>query len=142
MESLAPMGIEGIVSKRRSSRYGAGRWSKTKFRETLEGVIGATIGPLSLPDALIIGRRTKAGDLVVLGRTRLTSTQSAEVGRLLLRAAGRIRGQTRWAAGISVVRRSRSPRPNSLSSLRSAQTRRSRLAAAAPLRFLRIRHDA
>ena len=49
IESLAPMGIDGIVSKRRSSRYGArGAWSKTKFRETLEGVVGATIGPLSL----------------------------------------------------------------------------------------------
>src|SRR6476619_7210164 len=68
MESMAPMGIEGIVSKRLSSRYGSrGAWSKTKFRETLEGVIGATIGPLSRPDALIIGRRTEAGDLVVLG---------------------------------------------------------------------------
>src|SRR6478609_6237245 len=37
MESMAPMGIEGIVSKRLSSRYGSrGAWSKTKFRETLE----------------------------------------------------------------------------------------------------------
>ena len=58
MESLAPMGIEGIVSKRLPSRYGGrGAWSKTKFRETLEGIIGATIGPLNRPEALIIGRR-------------------------------------------------------------------------------------
>ena len=85
MESLAPMGIEGIVSKRLTSRYGTrGAWSKTKFRETLEGVIGATIGPLSRPDALIVGRRTETGDLVVLGRTTsLTATQSAEIGSLL-----------------------------------------------------------
>jgi ATP-dependent DNA ligase len=90
MESLASMGIEGIVSKRLSSRYGArGAWSKSKFRESLEGVIGATIGPLSRPDALIIGRRTETGDLVVLGRTTtLTFTQSAEVGSLLRPPSG------------------------------------------------------
>ena len=85
MESLASMGIEGIVSKRLGSRYGArGAWSKTKFRETLEGVIGATIGPLSRPEALIIGRTSDAGELVVLGRTTpLTTAQSVAIGRLL-----------------------------------------------------------
>lgn len=90
MESLAPMGIEGIVSKRLSSRYGArGAWSKSKFRETIEGVIGATVGPLRRPDALIIGRRIEAGELVVLGRTTaLTSAQSVEIGGLLRPPSG------------------------------------------------------
>ena len=144
MESLAPMGIEGIVSKRLSSRYGArGAWSKSKFRETLEGVIGATIGPLSRPDALIIGRRTDAGDLGVLGRTApLTSTQSAEVGRLLrppssshpwpdTMGAGHFGGEPvtiTHAEPIVVAEVSADP---------AEQAGRRRH----PLRFLRIRHD-
>lgn len=101
MESLAPMGIEGIVSKRLSSRYGGrGAWSKIKFRETLEGVIGATIGPLSRPEALIIGRRTEVGDLVVLGRTTpLTSAQSAEIGGLLRPPSGPHPWPDRMGAG-------------------------------------------
>ena len=79
------MGIEGIVSKRRSSRYGSrGGWTKTKFRETLEGVIGAVIGALDRPKALIVGTLTDSGDLVVLGRTTaLTPAQAADLGALL-----------------------------------------------------------
>ncbi len=144
MESLSPMGIEGIVSKRLSSRYGPrGAWSKIKFRETLEGVIGATIGPLRRPDALIIGRRNVAGDLVVLGRTTaLTSTQSAEIGSLLhpprhthpwpeTMGAGHFGGEPvsiTHAEPVVVAEVSADP---------AEQAGRRRH----PLRFLRIRHD-
>lgn len=144
MESLAPMGIEGIVSKRLSGRYGArGAWSKIKFRETLEGVIGAAIGPLSRPDALIIGRRTDAGDLVVLGRTTpLTAGQSAEIGSLLRPPGGSHPWPETMGAGhfggdavtithaepVVVVEVSADP---------AEQAGRRRH----PLRFLRIRHD-
>jgi len=85
MASLAPMGIEGIVAKRRSSRYGShGSWTKTKFRETLQGVIGAVIGALDRPDALIIGTLTQTGDLIVLGRTTaLSPAQAADLGARL-----------------------------------------------------------
>ena len=85
MASLAPMGIEGIVAKRRSSRYGShGTWTKTKFRETLEGVIGAVIGALDRPEALIVGTITDTGDLIVLGRTTaLSPAQAAALGGLL-----------------------------------------------------------
>jgi ATP-dependent DNA ligase len=85
MTSLAPMGIEGIVAKRHASRYGShGAWTKTKFRETVEGVIGAVIGALERPEALIVGTVTDAGDLVVLGRTTaLSPGQSADIGALL-----------------------------------------------------------
>ena len=85
MASLAPMGIEGIVAKRRSGRYGShGSWTKTKFRETVQGVIGAVIGALDRPEALIVGTLTDSGDLVVLGRTTaLTPAQAADLGALL-----------------------------------------------------------
>jgi hypothetical protein len=85
MASLASMGMEGIVSKRRSSRYGSpGGWTKTKFRETLEGFIGAVIGPLDRPEALIVGTITDTGNLVVLGRTTpLSPAQAADLGVLL-----------------------------------------------------------
>ena len=105
MESLAPMGIEGIVSKRLHSRYGGrGAWSKTKFRETLEGIIGATIGPLNRPEALIIGRHSDGGELVVLGRT--TSRQQHRPppsAGSSARPAVPTRGQTRWAPGTSAA---------------------------------------
>lgn len=42
------------------------------------------IGPLNNPEALIIGQRSDAGDLVVLERTTpLTPSQSTDLGRLL-----------------------------------------------------------
>jgi len=53
----------------------------TKFRETLERVIGAVIGALDRPEALIVGTITDTGDLNVLGRTTAFSpAQAAAVG--------------------------------------------------------------
>ena len=144
MESLAPMGIEGIVSKRRSSRYGShGGWTKTKFRETLEGVIGAVIGPLDRPEALIVGTISDTGDLVVLGRTTaLSPAQAADLGALLrppdqphpwptVMGAGHFGGDPvtiTHAKPEVVVEVSADP------ALQAGRRRH-------PLRYLRIRHD-
>jgi ATP-dependent DNA ligase len=143
MESLAPMGIEGIVSKRLSSRYGArGAWSKSKFRETIEGVIGATVGPLSRPDALIVGRRTADGDLVVLGRTTaLTSSQSIEIGGLLRPPSGPHPWPDTLGAGhfgdpVEITH----AEPTIIVEV-SADAAEQAGRRRHPLRFMRIRHD-
>lgn len=85
MEALAPMGIEGVVAKRATARYGTpGSWLKVKHRETLTGVVGAVIGVLAKPEALIVGQWSPGGELNILGRTSpLSSAQSAEIGALL-----------------------------------------------------------
>lgn len=85
MAALAPMGIEGIVAKRLNTRYHRGAdWIKVRHRETLAGPIGAVIGPIAAPEALIIGRTDGDGELKILGRTSaLTPDQSTTVGALL-----------------------------------------------------------
>jgi ATP-dependent DNA ligase len=85
MDALAPMGIEGIVSKRSTSTYRPGAdWIKVRYRETLVGVIGAVIGSLAAPEALMIGRIDSSGELVIVGRTvALSPSQSTAIGRLL-----------------------------------------------------------
>ncbi|RCK68918.1 ATP-dependent DNA ligase [Desertihabitans brevis] len=84
MAALAPMGIEGVVAKRAGARYGAaGSWVKVKQRQTLQGVVGAVVGPLHRPEALVVGRWSEDGELGVLGRAPLAPRQSAEVGPLL-----------------------------------------------------------
>ncbi|WP_197429755.1 ATP-dependent DNA ligase [Auraticoccus cholistanensis] len=83
MEALAPMGIEGVVAKRAAARYGAaGSWLKVKHRETLEGVVGAVVGPLERPEALVVGRWDD-GELTILGRAPLTPRQAEQVAPLL-----------------------------------------------------------
>jgi ATP-dependent DNA ligase len=103
MTSLAPMGIEGIVAKRQSSRYGRhGSWTKTKFRETLEGVVGAVIGALDQPEALIVGTVTDTGDLIVLGRTTaLSPAQAADLGASFSHPTSRIPGRRSWGLTTS-----------------------------------------
>ena len=47
-------------------------------------MIGAVIGPLDRPEALIVGTVTDAGELIVLGRTTaLSPAQAADLGALL-----------------------------------------------------------
>jgi ATP-dependent DNA ligase len=90
MEALAPMGIEGAVAKRASSRYRRGaEWLKVRYRETLVGVIGAVVGAVSAPEALIIGQLDDAGQLGILGRTSpLSPAQSRSIGTYLRPPAG------------------------------------------------------
>ncbi|WP_158548168.1 ATP-dependent DNA ligase [Desertihabitans brevis] len=84
MEALAPMGIEGVVAKRVSARYGvAGSWVKVKHRQSLEGVVGAVIGPLQRPEALVVGSWDEDGTLRILGRAPLTPRQAAQIDRYI-----------------------------------------------------------
>lgn len=85
MQALAPMGIEGVVAKRATSRYTRGaEWLKIRFRQTLVGVIGAVIGPITAPEALILGQVDDAAGLTILGRTSALSPAqtSAVAGHL------------------------------------------------------------
>lgn len=89
MQALAPMGIEGVVAKRATSRYRRGaEWLKVRYRETLVGVIGAVVGPITSPEALIIGRFDDAGQLEILGRTAALSLAQSRL------VAGRVREST------------------------------------------------
>lgn len=84
MEVLAPMGIEGVVAKRANARYGVpGSWVKVKHRQSLEGVVGAVVGPLQRPEALVVGFWGDDGTLRILGRAPLTPRQGEQVGPLL-----------------------------------------------------------
>ena len=52
-----PIGIEGIVAKRTKSRYHRGAdWIKVRHREPFIGLIGTVIGPITAPEALVIGQ--------------------------------------------------------------------------------------
>ncbi|MBO0811234.1 MAG: ATP-dependent DNA ligase [Microlunatus sp.] len=84
MRTLAPLGIEGVVAKRVTSRYRRGaEWIKVRSRETLAGIIGAVIGSINEPEALIIGQ-VDDGRLGILGRTSaLSPTQAGAVGAQL-----------------------------------------------------------
>jgi ATP-dependent DNA ligase len=90
MQALAPVGVEGVVAKRATSRYRRGaEWLKVRYRETLVGVIGAVVGDVSAPEALIIGQLDAAGQLGILGRTStLSPAQSRLVGAHLRPPAG------------------------------------------------------
>jgi ATP-dependent DNA ligase len=144
MTSLAPMGIEGIVAKRRFSRYGSrGTWTKTKFRETIDGVIGAVIGPLNRPEALIVGTTTDTGDLIVLGRTTsLSPGQAADLG-VLLRPPDEphpwptVMGAGHFGGDPVIITHAKPEIHVEVSADPALQAGRRRH----PLRYIRIRHD-
>lgn len=80
-------GVEGIVAKRLSSRYLAGdraAWVKVKRRSLVDGIVGAVVGPVSWPEAVVVGRYTAEGVLRIVGRsTALASRQAQELAGLL-----------------------------------------------------------
>lgn len=83
MEALAPMGIEGVVAKRASARYGiAGSWVKVSTARAWK-IVGAVIGLLQRPEALVVGSWAEDGTLRILGRAPLTPRQVDQVGPLL-----------------------------------------------------------
>jgi ATP-dependent DNA ligase len=49
-----------------------------RSRENLDVIVGAVIGPASRPEALIAGRYTDTGELVIVGRTTALSTRQAK----------------------------------------------------------------
>ena len=84
-EDWRAAGVEGLVAKGADSRYepGGRGWVKVKSRQTQEVLIGAVIGPMSAPEAIVCGLY-RDGELVVAGRsTPLTGAQSRSLGGLL-----------------------------------------------------------
>lgn len=71
--------------QRTTSRYHRGAdWVKVRYRETLIGLIGAVIGPITAPEALILGQTDDTGRLTILGRSSpLSPSQRTMIGRLL-----------------------------------------------------------
>ncbi|WP_231926003.1 ATP-dependent DNA ligase [Micromonospora echinofusca] len=63
-------GIEGVVSKRRDSRYEPGRrgWSKFRTRIVTEAIIGGVTGSISRPETVLLGRFDRRGRLRYTGR--------------------------------------------------------------------------
>ena len=53
---------------------------KVKHRSQVDGIVGAVIGPVARPDAIVVGRYTADGVLRIVGRsTPLTSRQAKEL---------------------------------------------------------------
>ncbi|MFD7161229.1 ATP-dependent DNA ligase [Kribbella sp. NPDC059898] len=89
-ETLASMGIEGIVTKGAATRYVGGSriWIKTRHRDTQEVIVGGVLGPITRPAVVIAGRYDEAGDLVIVGRAGpLSPIQSAQLAAALTPAA-------------------------------------------------------
>ncbi len=70
MHLYQPAGIEGIVAKAAHGLYAPGQraWTKVKPRETVEVLVGAVIGPIEHPAALVAGLYVD-GELTIVGRT-------------------------------------------------------------------------
>jgi ATP-dependent DNA ligase len=80
------VGIEGVVAKRTIEQYRAGArsWVKVKHRQTSDMIVGAVTGTLQQPEAVITGRYTNDGRLVITGRTSvLNPAQAAELAAVL-----------------------------------------------------------
>ena len=57
---------------------------KTKLDETHDAIVGAVIGPVRRPEAIVVGRYTDTGHLRVAGRsTALTDQQAAQLASVL-----------------------------------------------------------
>lgn len=85
--ALASAGVEGLVAKGAATRYRPGEhgsWVKIKHRSQVDGIVGAVIGPVSRPEAIVLGRYTADGVLKVVGRsTPLTTRQITELAAVL-----------------------------------------------------------
>lgn len=81
-DTLAPLGIEGLVVKGLADPYQGGQrtWVKVKHRVTVEVVCGAVIGPLNQPGELVVG-------LPIDGRLRVTG-RSAPLRPAVARSLG------------------------------------------------------
>lgn len=83
-------GVEGLVVKAGGGTYESGvrGWLKVKTRETFDVVVGAVLGSLTAPRALVAGYFAPDGRLRMAGTTTALSTRHrSEVGALLARAA-------------------------------------------------------
>lgn len=81
-----------MVAKGAASRYRPGErgsWVKVKHRSQVDGIIGAVIGPVARPEAIVVGRYTAVGVLKIVGRsTALTSQQAKALAAALTEVPG------------------------------------------------------
>jgi len=85
--ALAPAGVEGLVAKGAATRYRPGErgsWVKVKHRSQVDGIVGAVIGPVRRPEAIVVGRFTAEGMFTMVGRsTALTDRLANELAAAL-----------------------------------------------------------
>ncbi|MGQ4513718.1 ATP-dependent DNA ligase [Streptomyces sp. DW26H14] len=74
------VGLEGLVFKRLSERYPAGRraWRKYRARASTEAIVGAVTGRMRRPSSVLLGRLDVGGYLRYAGRTVPLAAQAAE----------------------------------------------------------------
>lgn len=90
-ESMAPLGVEGVVAKRASQTYrpGVRGWQKIKRHESTEAIVGGVTGTLDRPESLVLGRIHRSdGQLHVAGRTTDLSPDAADRIAERIRPAG------------------------------------------------------
>lgn len=90
-DSLAAVGVEGIVIKPAVSRYVPGHrgWEKVKHYSSTEFIIGGVTGTLARPEQLQLGRYTSdTGEFRLFGRTVPLHASDAEKVAAAIRPAG------------------------------------------------------
>lgn len=96
LDAWTEQGVEGLVIKPPTGRYQPGRrgWRKLRRRHTTEAIVGGVLGPVSQPEALLLGRYDAGGRLRYAGRTTpLADKAKAELAPLLTRAGYRRDGR-------------------------------------------------
>ena len=81
-----PRGVEGIVAKGQATPYRPGQrgWLKTRVYETTDAIVGAVIGSVGRPEAIIVGRYTTDRQFRIVGRsTPLTEHQAQQLAAAL-----------------------------------------------------------
>jgi ATP-dependent DNA ligase len=88
-EVWAARGLEGLVAKGRNQTYvqGGRGWLKTKYRRSVDAVVGAVDGPLHAPDRLVLGAFDGAGVLRIVGTTSAIKAREARALGALLHPA-------------------------------------------------------
>jgi ATP-dependent DNA ligase len=86
LHDYRPAGIKGLVVKGAATTYTPGKrgWVKVKSRETREVIVGAVIGPLTAPDAIVASLVDGDDQLVIVGRrTPLSAAQARSLTAVL-----------------------------------------------------------
>ncbi|WP_327686188.1 ATP-dependent DNA ligase [Streptomyces sp. NBC_00467] len=103
------LGVEGVVAKGAQQPYQPGqrRWFKIRARDTAEAIVSAVTGPVTRPNALLLGRYTRGGRLRLVARTApLPLALRDEIGALLTPADP---GHPWWGMRLTVTWGSREP---------------------------------
>jgi ATP-dependent DNA ligase len=77
-QSMAAAGIEGIVAKAAADPYleGQRQWIKVKRRVTIDVIAAAVIGPITQPQAVVVGLLID-GELRIVGRSHALTARTA-----------------------------------------------------------------